>query len=139
MDGGGRGSEEKGRGGGEGGVADRPLQVLEQGGDPAQLSLWAQANGAPKQGELCPLSEETGEAAGADPEGMETVHEVAAAEEEEEKAEEEDQSAAEQPAEEEVRLPQGKGEEVEGGDRLVQEEEEKAEEEDCEEVKIQEA
>ena len=70
---------------------------------------------------------------------METVHEMEIAEEEEEKAEEEDQSEAEQPAEEEVRLPQGQGEEVEGGGRLLQEEKEEAEEEDCKEVEVQEA
>ena len=46
VDEGGRGLEEEGGGGGEGGAADRPLQVLEQGGDPAQLSLWPEANGA---------------------------------------------------------------------------------------------
>ena len=70
---------------------------------------------------------------------METVHEVAAAEEEEEEAEEEDQPTAEQPVEEEVRLPQGQGEEVKGGGRLLQEEKEEAEEEDCKEVEVQEA
>ena len=139
VDEGGRGSEGEGGGGGEGGVADRPLQVLQQGGDPPHLSLRAEADEAAEQGELCPLSEETGEAEGADQEGVETVYEVEIAEEEEEKAEEEDQSAAEQSTEEEIRLPQGEGEEVEGGGRLVQEEKEEAEEEDCKEVEVQEA
>ena len=139
MDQGGRCGEEERGGRGEGGVADRPHQVLQQGRHPPRLPLWLEADQAPEQRELCPLSEEAGEAEGEDQEGVEAVHEVAASEEEEEEAEEKDQSEVEQPAEEEVRLPQTQGQEVQGGDHLVQEEKEKSEEEDCKEVEIQEA
>ena len=138
MDEGGRRGEEEGRGRGEGGAADRPLQVLQQGRHSPQLPFRPQADEVPEQGELCPLSEETGSTEGADQEGVETFHEVEIAEKKEEKAEEEDQSEAEQPAEEEVRLPQGQGQEVQGGDHLLQEEEAQAEEEDRQEVEVQE-
>ena len=138
MDGRGREGEKEGREGGEGRAADRPLQVLKQGGlAPPRHPPRAQADEVPEQGELRPLSEEAGEAEGADQEGVEKVHEVEVAEEEEEEVEEEDQQAAEQPAEEEVRLPQGQGQEVQGGDHLLQEEEAQAEEEDCQEVEVQ--
>ena len=138
MDQGGRCGEEERGGRGEGGVADRPHQVLQQGRHPPRLPLWLEADQAPQQRELCPLSEEAGEAEGEDQEGVEAVHEVAAPEEEEEEAEEKDQSEVEQPAEEEVRLPQTQGQEVQGGDHLLQEEEAQAEEEDRQEVEVQE-
>ena len=138
MDQGGRCGEEERGGRGEGGVADRPHQVLQQGRHPPRLPLWLEADQAPQQRELCPLPKEAGEAEGEDQEGVEEVHEVEIAEEEEEEVEEEDQQAAEQPAEEEVRLPQGQGQEVQGGDHLLQEEEAQAEEEDRQEVEVQE-
>ena len=139
MDGGGREGEKAGREGGEGRAADRPLQVLKQGGlAPPRHPPRAQADEVPEQGELRPLSEEAGKAEGEDQEGVEEVHEVEIAEEEEEEVEEENQPAAEQPAAEEVRLPQGQGQEVQGGDHLLQEEEAQAEEEDRQEVEVQE-
>ena len=124
-----RHEEEEGGGQGRRRVAERPVQVQQQGHRPSQWAL--QHHPQPQQqAELRQLHPEEGEVEAEDTAGVAEVHQVEDPEEEEEEAEEKDHEDSQQETEEPIRTHWTVGEEDQGGGQGVQPEEEAPEEED---------